>query len=152
MRDHLRSTNENLLATVSSGFLFVYVWIGLFLLLWAMYNAGFFGYNLAGTLITALLCLFLVTPIVPGLITRFVIHPMFLNLLGQGIISMGGCLTAVIAMLGTGVALIYYLSRDLQIAWFLFLGAPLLAAILAGVISLISRRGGIGNVFRRRRW
>lgn len=146
---HLRSHNEDLLATIASGLLFIYIWLGLFVLLYFMYQAGFFGNSLGGLLLTGGLCLFFVTPIVPGLISRFVIKPIFINLLGREVITSGGCISGIVLMLLSGIVMLFFVSRNLNIAWIIFLSAPVAGGILSGIISLLSRSGNAASFFSK---
>lgn len=146
--NHLRSHNEDLLATLTAGLLFVYVWLGLFVLLYFMYQSGFFGYSLGGMLVTGLICLFFITPIVPGLISRFLVKPLFVNLLGREIITISGCISGIVLMLLCGLAMVFFLTRDLQTSWILFLTAPIAGGILASLVSLLGRSAGISSALR----
>jgi hypothetical protein len=152
MNNPHRSTNQEQMATASSYFLFVYVWIGLFGLLYLMFKGGFFGFNLGGWLVTSMVCLFFATPVLPGLITRFVILPLFRNLLGREIISTSGCLTALATMVVSILGILFYLPRNLRVSLYFFLGAPIIAALLSGLITYLGRIGIFDSFFSKHWW
>jgi len=149
MDDQLRSENRSTLATLAAAISFPYIWLGLFLLLSLMYGADFFGRGFEGGLVAGLLCLGLLNPIVPGLVSSFVARPIFFNLLGRELVSSAGCLVGLGGLFLTGLSVLYFLTRDLEMALILFLAAPLVGGLLATVISLAGR-GGLSLPSRRR--
>jgi len=141
MDEHVRSETRTTLSTLAAFISFPYIWLGLFLLLSLMYGGNFFGQGLGGDLVAALLCLGLLNPIVPGLVSTFVARPIFLNLLGRELISTAGCLTGLVGFVLTGLGVLYFLGRDLQTALVIFLIAPVVGGLLAAVISVAGRSG-----------
>jgi hypothetical protein len=152
MNNPHRSTNQDQMATAGSCFLFVYVWIGLFGLLYLMFRSGFFGFNLGGWLVTGAVCLFFATPVLPGVVTRFVIQPLFRNLLGREMISTAGCLTAIAIMVLSILGIVFFLTRNLRVSFYIFLGSPILAGLLSFIISLLGRSGSGSSLFSKHRW
>lgn len=151
MGDQLQSENRNMLAAIAAGISFPYVWLGLFVFLYWLYRIGFFGYDLGSIILPALICLGLLSPAVPAALTRFVIKPLFSNLLGREVISAPGCISGLVTAVIAGFVSLYLLSRgSFQTAGLFLLLGPLVGAILAGGISLIFRGGGIRLGSRRR--
>lgn len=138
----LQNENRTALAGIASTVAFPYLWLSLFVLLGWLYNIGFFGHELGSLIVPALLCLALLTPAIPAALTRFVVRPMFSNLLGHEIVSHSGCITGLVSVVIAGFATLYFLSRgSFQTAGLLLLGAPVVGALLAGGISLLARGG-----------
>ena len=131
MDDHLHNENISTLVTISAFLSFPYIWLGLFLLLSLMYGGNFFGTEWSGSLVAGLLCLGLLNPVVPGMVSNFIVRPLLLNLLGREIISSAGCLIGLGGFLLTGLGTLYFLSRDLTTAAVIFLAAPAVGSILA---------------------
>jgi len=151
MDERLRSETQATLSTLAAIVSFPYIWLGLFLLLSLMYGGNFFGQGLGGDLVAALLCLGLLNPLVPGLVSNFIARPIFLHLLGRELISTAGCLTGLAGLILTGLGVLYFLARDLMMTLVLFLAAPMVGGLLAVVVSAIGRGGFIAVPSRYRK-
>ncbi len=144
MNQQLESENRSALATIASYIAFPYIWLGLFVLLAALYGAGFFGQTLGSMLVLVLLFLVFLLPIVPATLTKFVVKPIVSNLLGREVVSMPGCLAGLASVVLAGVGVIYFLSRGvLETAGWLFLAAPVVGGLLTAGLTLVNRGGGI---------
>lgn len=150
MDEHLRSENRGILSTVSAAISFPYIWMGLFLLLSLMYGVDFFGEGFGGGLVAGLLCLGLLNPFVPGLISSFVVKPIISNLLGREAVTASGCVTGLVSVAVMGLAILFFITRDPQVALIIFMAAPVVGGILAIIITIagrgnfsLPRRGGI---------
>jgi hypothetical protein len=141
MNDPVHTENRSTLATIAAAVSFPYIWLGLFLLLSLMYGGNFFGQDIGGSLVAALLCLGLLNPLAPGLVSSFVARPIFLNLLAREIVSAAGCLTGLAGFAVTGLGILYFLSRDIGIALLIFLAAPVVGGLLAFGVSVAVRGG-----------
>lgn len=141
MDDSLRTENRGTLATLAAAVSFPYIWLGLYLLLALMYGVNFFGQGLSGGLVAGLLCLGLLNPIVPGLISTFIARPIFLNLLGREIVSTSGCLIGLMVFVLIGLGTLFFIARDLTIAILVFFAAPVAGGALAFVVSAAGRGG-----------
>ncbi|HDQ71852.1 MAG TPA: hypothetical protein ENN19_07115 [Chloroflexi bacterium] len=150
MSDPVHAENRSTLATIAAFISFPYIWLGLFLLLSLMYGGNFFGQDIGGSLVAALLCLGLLNPLLPGLVANFVARPIFLNLLAREIVSTAGCLTGLVGFVVTGLGVLYFLSRNLGVALLIFLSAPVVGGLLAFGVS-IAGRGGFPVLSRGRR-
>ncbi len=142
MNDPLQSENRSAMAGIASTITFPYLWFSLFVFLWWLYNIGFFGRNWGGILMMVVLGLLCVIPAVPAALTRFVVRPLFSNLLAREIVSHAGCVTGLISIVLAGFATIYVLSRGgFETALLLLLTAPVVGALLAGGVTLLQRGG-----------
>lgn len=141
MEENLRTENRATFATLAAAISFPYIWLGLYLFLTLLYGANFFGQGFGGGLVAGLLCLGLLNPLVPGLVSTFVARPIFLNLLGREIVSSSGCLVGLAGFALIGLATLYFLARDMTVAVVIFLAAPLVGGLLAFLISTAARSG-----------
>ena len=149
MDEHLRSENRSILSTIAAAIAFPYIWMGLFLLLSLMYGANFFGQGFSGGLVAGLLCIGLLNPIVPGMLSSFVARPIFSNLLGRELISQAGCITGLVSVVVMGLTLLFYLTRDLEAALNIFLATPVVGGILAMIVTFLGR-GNLPSLRRGR--
>jgi hypothetical protein len=89
MSDQLDRTNRDSLATISAYVTLPYLWIallaGLFLLLKSRVLIG-----LPGIAVGGIICLGILTGVVPFFMVRNGIQPFFLNLLGRDMVPVGG--------------------------------------------------------------
>jgi hypothetical protein len=151
MSDQLRSENRGTLVGIASLIAFPYLWLGLFVFLAWLYHIGFFGRGLGSIIILGLLGLLSLIPAVPLALTKFLVRPLFSNLLGREVITVPGCVTGLVSVVSAGFAAIYFLSRGtFGTAGLLLLAAPLIGGLLAGGVSLIARGGGVRLPGRRR--
>ena len=142
MNDSLHNENRAALAGLASTITFPYLWFSLFVFLGALYNVGFFGRDIGGIIVMALVGLLCVIPAVPLALTRFVVRPLFNNLLGRELISHTGCITGLISIVLAGFVTVYVLSRGgFTTAALLLLAAPVVGALLAAGVSLLTRGG-----------
>ena len=141
MNDPISAENRSTFATLTAFIAFPYIWLGLFLLLSLMYGGNFFGQDFGGSLVAALLCLGLLNPFVPGLISNFIVRPILLNLLVREIVSTAGCLTGLVGFVITGLVMLYFLGREPGIALAIFAAAPVIGALLAAAVSFLGRGG-----------
>ncbi len=144
MSDQLQAENRSALAGIASTIAFPYLWFSLFVFLWWLYNIGFFGRNWVGILMMGLLGLVCLIPAVPLALTRFVVRPLFSNVLAREIISQAGCVTGLVSIVLAAFATVFVLSRGgFETALLLLVAAPVVGALLAGGISLVTRGGGL---------
>ncbi len=147
MSEHLQSENRSTLAGIASALTFPYLWLGLFVLLAWLYNVGFFGRDIGSVIVPGLLCLVFLLPAVPLALTRYIVRPLFSNLLGREIIAAPGCITGLVSVVLAALATIYFLSRGIfDVAGMLLLAAPVVGALLTGGVTLLSRGGSLGLV------
>lgn len=149
MNQQLDTENRSMLANMATAISFPYIWIGLFLIFFILYGADFFGAGIGGSLVSVLICLGLLNPLVPGLVSGFVARPLFLNLLGREIVTGKGCLAGLATVVAGMAAMLFFLTRDPNTSLIIFAVAPLLGSLLAASISLLSRRGPSGSGGRR---
>lgn len=145
MDEQLSTENRSTLATVAAFLSFPYIWIGLFLLLNWLYGGNFFGQGWGGDVVAALLCLGLLNPLAPGLISNFIARPAFLNLLARQIVSGMGCVVGLIGFVLSWVAVLYFVGRDFQLATWIFLAAPLVGGVLTFAVTAAGRGGGFSS-------
>ncbi|HQE91269.1 MAG TPA: hypothetical protein PLH19_00150 [Anaerolineae bacterium] len=151
MNDPLQSENRSALAGIASTITFPYLWFSLFVGLWWLYRIGFFGRDWGSILMLVVLGLVCLIPAVPLALTRFVLRPLFSNLLAREVISHAGCVTGLVSIVLAGFAAIYGLSRGAFETTLLFLLAvPVVGVLLAGGVSLVQRSGFRSPVSRRR--
>ncbi len=138
----LQSENRSALAGIASTITFPYLWFSLFVGLWWLYQIGFFGRDWGGILMLVVLGLVCLIPAVPAALTRFVVRPLFSNLLAREVISQGGCVTGLVSIVLAGFAAIYGLSRGaFETTLLPLIAAPVVGALLAGGVSLLQRGG-----------
>jgi len=151
MSEQLQSENRNALAGIAATIAFPYLWLGLFVFLGWLYHVGFFGRDWGSIIVPALLCLVLLTPVVPAALSRFVVRPLFSNLLGREIIAASGCITGLVSVVAAGFATLHFLSRGMfDVAAGLLSAAPIVGALLAGGVTLLSRGGILRGLSQRR--
>jgi hypothetical protein len=144
MSDQLHTENRSALVGIASTIVFPYLWFSLFVLLWWLYNIGFFGRDWGGILMMVILGLVCLIPAVPLALTRFVVRPVFSNLLAHEIISHAGCVTGLVSIILAGFVTVYILSRGgFETALLLLLAAPVVGALLSGGVSLLTRGGSL---------
>jgi hypothetical protein len=146
MSDQLDRTNRDSLATISAYVTLPYLWIallaGLFLLLKSRVLIG-----LPGIAVGGIICLGILTGVVPFFMVRNGIQPFFLNLLGRDMVPVGGCMSGLAAFFLVCFSVLFFIGRDLELAGILFLGAPFFAALVTLVVTLLVR----GGIFSSRR-
>ncbi|MBN2003164.1 MAG: hypothetical protein JXA21_07380 [Anaerolineae bacterium] len=142
MNESLQSENRGALAGIASTITFPYLWFSLFVLLWWLYKIGFFGRDWGGILMLVILGLVCLIPAVPLALTRWVVRPLFSNLLAREVIGQGGCVTGLVSIVLAGFAAIYLLSRGaFETTLLLLIAAPVVGGLLAGGVSLLQRGG-----------
>ena len=149
MSQQLREENLGTLATISAGLSFPYIWGAMLLLLSWLYRSGFFGADLGGSLVAALLCLGLANPIVPGVISSMAIRPLFRNILGREIVPAPGCIAGLIVFAVTALSVLFFLARNFTVAAILFAVAPIAGLIVTALVTLVAR-GGLPSLPTRR--
>lgn len=144
MSEQLQSENRSTLVGIAALMAFPYIWLGLFVLLYWLYYIGFFGRDLGSLIMLGVLGLLFLIPAIPFALTRFLVRPLFSNLLGREVITTPGCITGLVCVASAGVAAIYFLSRGVfETVGLLLLLAPVVGSVLAGGVSLITRGGGL---------
>lgn len=147
--------NYGCMSQIWAGMTFPYIWGGLLGMLYLLYNAHFFGESWVSYLVAALSCLFMVLPAAPAMVTKLVVQPLYHNLLAREIISTKAGLAGILSFFATYMAVIFFIGRDLTVAGWLFLAAPVVGFVIAGLVTLAERitrfppsgggRGGAGD-------
>lgn len=144
MNDQLQAENRNALVGVAAVITFPYLWLSLFAFLAWLYHIGFFGRDWGSIIVLGLLGIVFLIPAVPMALTKFIVKPLFSNLLGREIITMPGCITGLVSVVGASFVAIYFLSRGgFGTAGLLLLAMPVVGLLLAGGVSLLARGGGV---------
>lgn len=141
MDEPQKTENRGALATLAAAISFPYIWLGLYLILALMYGTNFLGRGLGGGLIASLMCLALLNPVVPGVLSTLVARPIFSNILAREIVTGSGCLVGLGAVVLVGLVSVYFLSRNLTVALLVFLAAPVVSGGFALIATGISRSG-----------
>lgn len=146
MSDQLDRTNRDSLATISAYVTLPYLWIALFVGLYLLLKSRVL-IGLPGIAVGGVIFLGILTGVVPFFMVRNGIQPFFLNLLGRDMVPVSGCMSGLAAFFLVCFSVLFFIGRDLQLAGILFLGAPLFAALVTFVVTLLFR----GGTFRSRR-
>lgn len=136
--------NKDTLARIASGICLVYVWLAL-LYIWVVlaFQVGFFGTGMGGMLVGGGVLLFLVlNPAVPWAIVRFVLKPIIHNALERGVVNTPGCFGGIGAFFLLVVYTLWALSRDANSALLVFLVAPLVALVVAALVTHVFPKFG----------
>lgn len=139
--NNLNDINRTTLASVATFLTFPYIWLGLILLLIAMYGVNFFGRSISGDVVALVTCCALANPLIPGLVSNFAARPLFINLIMRDVFSGAGCLLGLLAFVGTWVSVLFFITRSLETAAILLALAPVIGLSLAFLITTISRPG-----------
>lgn len=125
--------NRETLAKVSVGMLTVHIWLAIGYAWYLVLQTGFFGVGMWGWLVAGLALIFLLT--LGTLFMKMVLQEFIRNALAHQWLSESGCLTGITLFLGIGFYCVWALTRDLAMAGWAFLLAPLMALIAALVVT-----------------
>lgn len=139
--NNLNDINRTTLASVATFLTFPYIWLGLILLLIAMYGINFFGNSISGDIVALVMCCALANPLIPGLVSNFAARPLLINLIMRDVFSGAGCLLGLLAFVGTWVSVLFFITRSLETATILFALAPIIGLSLAFLITTVGRHG-----------
>jgi multisubunit Na+/H+ antiporter MnhG subunit len=132
--------NKENLARIASGLCFLHIWLGIGYLWYQAVSYSFFGEGIIAWLIAgAVLFFFVVNPFLARTIASTIMHPLFRHILDRRIVSNGGCILGLVTCTLCILSALWWVSRDLWTAALVFLLAPLIALIVALIMTLFRR-------------